>query len=121
MSQESLGKAVGRTKDTISKWERGDRKLKMDEAGKLARVLHTSIGNLVDEIEPIHYQANDDIMLKSADAVTKAAAKLKIKLPLREAMTYTLRLYNLVMESKGNGDAIEPSETIAVLILKQSA
>lgn len=122
MSQEALGKAIGgRTKDTISKWERGERKLKMEEAKKLSSVLGVTLGQIGGEIEETSYQADEDLMQLAAESIQKAALAQKRRLSLAEAMTYTVMLYNHIIPFRKQNKNIIPDEAIASLIIKNAA
>lgn len=121
ISQEKLGSIVGKTKDTISKWERGKRKLKMDEAKKLAVALGVSVSEIADEVEGIHYKADENLMQQCAEAIVAAAQDIGTKLNMAQAIAYTTLLYNHVMEYRGKGKNADPDESMAALILKQSA
>lgn len=118
MSQEQLGNKVGRTKDAISKWERGERKLKMEEARRLATALNVSVGQLADDVGNM-YGADDDLMQKSVDAIQEAAKSIGARLTLSQAMTYTVELYNHVLQYRRKGINTAPDEAMAALVLKQ--
>lgn len=122
LSQESLGKKLGRQKDTISKWERGERKLKLEEAERLSHILGISIADLAGEIDNNKiYEADEPLMQRAASAIEAAAISQKQSLSLAEAMTYTVMLYNHVMAYRKNNEEVLPNEAMAALILKSVA
>lgn len=120
MSQEQLGERVGRTKDTISKWERGERKLKLEEARKIAIVLGVSMNQIADDIDS-GTSIDEELMRKAAEAIQEAARVLRINLDMAHAMVYTVRLYNHVMKYRRRGEETEPTVSNAELILQQKA
>lgn len=120
MSQEKLGNLVGKKKDTISKWERGDRKLKVEEARKLANILGCSLNELAGYIEDHLYEADDNLMKECAEAILSAANSQFKKISLAEAMTYTVMLYNHVINYKKQGTDVVPNEAMAALLLKSA-
>lgn len=118
LSQERLGKSVGKKKDTISKWERGERKLKMEEAKKLASVLGISLGELAGYIEDGFYEADENLMQLCAEAIQLASQSQNKKLALPQAMALAVMLYNHVIEYKRQGNEVSPNEAMAALLLK---
>lgn len=121
MSQQSLGNSIGKKKDTISKWERGERKLKLEEAIKVSHVLGITIGDIAGEIEGNLYEADEELMKLSAEAIQGAATSSGKKISLPEAMAYTVQLYNHVIDYRKKGENIFPNEAMAALILKSVA
>lgn len=86
----------------------------------LAAALHISVGQLLREA-PILYSLEDDLMLRSSQAIQLAIMESKKNISLDQAMVFTVQLYNHVLKYRKSGNNIEPNEAIASLIIKQSA
>ena len=82
----------------------------------LANAAKISVGELLGE--EVHYKADDALMAEAAEAIQAAAISQNKKLTLADAMTYTVMLYNHVMEFRKNGKEIAPNEENAYLIIK---
>ncbi len=117
LSQESLAKLVGRTKDAVSKWERGERKLTIEEARRLAPHLGVSAGQIADDVQD-NYTADEELMEHAAKAILSAAKVMGMRIDLAVAMACTVKLYNHVKEFRRRGENITPTESSAALILK---
>jgi len=109
--------------DMIRKIETGERELTLGWMNKISTALRCKPFDLVNKEEPEEekiFKADDDLMERAAQAITKAIASSKKKYTLAEAMVATVKLYNHVLEYRQKGEVIEPSESIAALLLQHN-
>lgn len=84
----------------------------------LAMAAGISIAELLGQ--EVHYKADDELMMKSAESILKAAKAKNAKLTRAQEMAYTVMLYNHAIEYKRQGQEVSPNEAMAALILKES-
>jgi len=82
----------------------------------LARAAGISLGELLGE--EVHYKADNNLMMHCVDSILKAAKTKKIKLTRAQEMTYSVMLYNHVIEYRRQGEIASPNEAMAALILQ---
>ena len=119
LSQETLGKAIGRKKDTISKWERGERGLKMAEAEKLARVLGVSVSDLAiaNEDSPVLYHVDEELMSRSCKALISAFKDMNKPINPETLGYLTSKLYNEIVALRRTEENAEPTQYIAAIMI----
>lgn len=69
--------------------------------------------------EEVHYKIDDDLMLKCTKCILTTAKNKGRKLSRVQEMAYTVLLYNHINEYRKKGENIEPSLSLAALILQQ--
>ncbi len=84
----------------------------------LAHAAGVSVGYLLGE--EIHYKVDNELMNKSIAVILSAAKSENRKLSRVEEMAYSVMLYNHLVEYRRRGEASEPNEAIAALILKSA-
>lgn len=115
LSQEEFGKPLNASRHDISRYEKGQHltvRLLLD----IQRIYGISIDKILlsTSSENEIHKVNNDLMLESTKAILSAAQIMGLKLTLSEEMTYTVMLYNHVVEYKSKPDA-----GLAAAILKQ--
>lgn len=120
LTRADLASRLNTTETTIYRKERGERQLRTEELEIYANALGCAPEELIQTNPSINNNdIDEELMRKAANAIQEAARSMRINLELAQAMVYTVKLYNHVKAFRRKGETIEPTESNAVLILKQ--
>lgn len=122
LSQERLGDMVNRTKDAISKWERGIRKLNIPQARKLADALGINPGQLADDLnEELKPKSEiDEALLRECISEVQRGAKVqKLRLPAEDVISLAVKSYNHIMQNRKRGSPLSEASVAAAIVLQQ--
>ena len=124
LSLAKLEEETGISAQQLNRLEKGERRLNQSNMVVIAAALKIAPEELIMSAAQSNkkqiYAADEDLMMRAADAVQQAIKNGKKKITLQDASKCTVRLYNHVMEYRKKGEIIEPSEAMATLILKSS-
>lgn len=120
-SREKLAEIAETSQDNVRKIEERERGLSQKWMQKFSTALRCNQEDLLKShnvASRISDDINEELMIKSAEAITKAVKSNKMNLPILDAVSYTVQLYKHVLEYRRRGEEIDPTESIASLILR---
>lgn len=129
MTLEDVAEKADTTFAQVHKLENGERRLTQEWMYRIAGALQCAPEDLIKSPEQLKDSANaayrgypahavdEDLITAAMGSIVTVAKAKKIKLSEIERMVYAVQLYNHVMKYRGKGEKIEPSESIAELIL----
>lgn len=122
LSQEKLGLLVNKKKDTISKWERGEREISLREAKSIAQKLNTTLDDLANDVPTRSslpkLNFDPDLMLQILQNMTKEADRIGFKIDREAGALVARKIHDEIVVSRKEGYNI-PIEGLVFLNLKQ--
>lgn len=119
IKQANLARYMDIDPPKLSRSLNGERELKPEETVKISKFLHMPVDWILTG--QTHYIGDEALMEQAAQSVLSAAKAKGVKLPLAQAMAFTVELYNHVIKYRKQGENILPSEGVAAFILDKLA
>lgn len=115
IKQAEMARSMDLDGPKLSRLLGGEREMRPDEAIKISRFLNMPVDWVLTGESPLI--GDDELMAQSAKAILKEAKSRGVKLPLEQAMSFTIDLYNHIIKYRKRGENIVPSESLANFIL----